>query len=58
MSITAGTATAKLRPLRLVELIDQAIHLYRRNFCKFIGIIAVVQIPYAALVSRTAGGKT
>ncbi len=29
-----------LRPLRLGELLDQAIRLYRRNFLTFIGIIA------------------
>jgi hypothetical protein len=34
-----------LRPLSLGELLDQAIRLYRRNFFKFIGIIAIVQIP-------------
>jgi hypothetical protein len=39
----------KLRPLRLVELLDQAIRLYRRNFFKFIGIIAVMQIPITLL---------
>lgn len=35
----------KLRPLGMGQLLDQAIRLYRRNFLKFIGIIAVVQIP-------------
>lgn len=34
-----------LRPLGLGPLLDQAIRLYRRNFLRFIGIIAVVQIP-------------
>lgn len=38
-----------LRPLSLGELLDQAIRLYRRNFLKFIGIIAIVQIPLAIL---------
>jgi hypothetical protein len=35
----------QLRPLRLVELLDRAIRLYRRNFFKFVGIVAVMQIP-------------
>ena len=38
-------ALPKLRPLGMGQLLDQAIRLYRRNFLKFIGIIAVVQIP-------------
>ena len=42
--MTAIAAPA-LRPLSLVELLDRAIRLYRRNFLKFIAIIAVVQLP-------------
>ena len=38
-----------LRPLRLGELLDQAIRLYRRNFFTFIGIIAVVYVPLTIL---------
>jgi len=38
-----------LRPLRLGELLDQAIRLYRRNFLTFIGIIAVVYVPLMVL---------
>ncbi len=38
-----------LRPMRMVELLDQAIRLYRRNFFKFLGIIAIVYIPVSAL---------
>jgi len=38
-----------LRPLRLGELLDQAIRLYRRNFITFIGIIAVVYVPLMIL---------
>lgn len=34
-----------LRPMRLAELLDQAIRLYRRNFVQFIGIIAIPYIP-------------
>ena len=35
----------RLRPLGLGQLLDQAIRLYRQNFFKFIGIVAIVQIP-------------
>jgi hypothetical protein len=38
-----------IRPLRLAELLDQAIGLYRRNFLKFIGIIAIPYIPLGIL---------
>ncbi|MDX9991083.1 MAG: hypothetical protein RBS68_03435 [Anaerolineales bacterium] len=34
-----------LRPLRLVELLDAAFRLYRRNFWVYVGIVALVQIP-------------
>lgn len=46
MSIATGP---QLRPLGLGQLLDQAIRLYRRNFLKFIGIIAIVQIPLTLL---------
>jgi hypothetical protein len=39
-----------LRPLRLGELLDQAIRIYRRNFLTFLGIVALVYIPYALIV--------
>jgi hypothetical protein len=52
-----------LRPLRLGELLDQAIRLYRRNFITFIGIIAVIYIPLmilqtasTALLTSSIGG--
>lgn len=38
-----------LRPLRLGELLDQAVRMYRRNFLTFVGIIALVYIPFALL---------
>lgn len=38
-------ALPRLRPLSTGQLLDQGIRLYRRNFLKFVGIIAVVQIP-------------
>lgn len=34
-----------LRPLRLGEILDRSIRLYRKNFWHFIGVVAVVQIP-------------
>lgn len=38
-----------LHPLRLGELLDQAVRLYRRNFITFVGIVAVVFIPYSLI---------
>ena len=37
--------TLNLRPLTLIELFDQAVRLYRGNFSKFVGIIAIGLIP-------------
>ena len=39
----------ELKPLRLGELLDQAIRLYRKHFLTFIGIIAVVYVPLGIL---------
>ncbi|MDX1520180.1 MAG: glycerophosphoryl diester phosphodiesterase membrane domain-containing protein [Anaerolineae bacterium] len=39
------TAIPQLRPLTIPRLLDEAVRLYRNNFLKFIGIIAIVQIP-------------
>ena len=44
-----ASALPALRPLRLGELLDQAIRLYRRNFLTFIGIIALVYVPVMVL---------
>ena len=44
----------RLRPLGLGQLLDQAIRLYRQNFFKFIGIIAIVQIPLGLLQLGTS----
>src|SRR5512138_2571385 len=38
-----------LRPLRIGELLDRAIRLYRANFLTFIGIIALVYVPLTIL---------
>jgi hypothetical protein len=45
MSSQALSSIAPLRPLRLGQIIDQAITIYRANFLPFIGIVALVQIP-------------
>ncbi len=42
-------ALPNLRPLRLGELLDRAIRLYRGNFLSFIGIIAVAYVPLMVL---------
>jgi len=42
-------ALPQLRPLTLGELLDRAVKLYRRNFWRFVAIIAVVQIPISLL---------
>ena len=47
-----------LRPLRLGELLDQAIRLYRRNFVTFIGIIAVIHIPLMILQTASTALMT
>lgn len=44
-----NTTLPTLRPLRLGELLDRAIRLYRANFLTFIGIIAVVYVPLTVL---------
>jgi hypothetical protein len=39
----------QLRPLSLPELLDRAVRLYRQNFFKFTGVVAVVLLPITAL---------
>ena len=39
----------ELRPLRMGELLDHAIRLYRKNFFSFIGIISLVYVPISLL---------
>lgn len=43
------TSPLRLSPLSIGQILDQAVRLYRRNFLKFIGIFAVVQIPASLL---------
>lgn len=38
-------ANILLRPLTTGQIIDRAMHLYRRRFWTFIGIVAIVQLP-------------
>lgn len=45
----------KLRSLNILEIIDQAIRLYRRYFFKFIAIIAVAQVPTVLLSILLSG---
>lgn len=49
-----NTSTPTLHPLRLGELLDRAIRLYRANFLTFIGIIAVVYVPLTVLQIASA----
>jgi hypothetical protein len=43
------STTSQLRPLGMGKLLDQTIRFYRQNFFKFIGIIAIVQVPLMLL---------
>ncbi|MEW6404506.1 MAG: glycerophosphoryl diester phosphodiesterase membrane domain-containing protein [Chloroflexota bacterium] len=43
------TFSPLLRPLSLAEILDQALRLYRNNFLKFIGILAIPYIPLIIL---------
>lgn len=49
------SAVPILRPLRLGELLDQAVRLYRRNFLTFVGIIAIGYLPFAILQIAATG---
>jgi hypothetical protein len=50
--MTTTPASYALKPLSLAEILDQAIRLYRNNFFKFIGILAIPYIPL--IVFQTA----
>jgi len=47
-----------LHPLRLGELLDQAIRLYRHNFLPFVGIIAVIYVPITILQAGSSAVLT
>jgi len=42
-------AIPNLRPMKMGQILDQAVRLYRHNFISFIGIVALVQIPVAII---------
>lgn len=48
--MTTDTTIADLRPLRLVEILDQGFRLYRRNFLKLTAIVAAPMILMMLLV--------
>lgn len=43
-----------LEPLGIGELLDRAVRLYRNNFLKYIGIVAIVQIPLTLIQLLTS----
>lgn len=43
------SATPQLRPLGIAKLLDQTLRIYRNNFFKFIGIIAIILVPLTLL---------
>lgn len=45
-----------LTPLRMGEILDQAIRLYRHNFLTFVGILAVVQVPITMITMLSLAG--
>lgn len=47
--MTIESSVPNLRPLRMGELLDRIIRLYRQNFLTFIGIVALVQVPVILL---------
>lgn len=46
---TTATGAVMLRPMGLLEIVDQTFRLYRRNFGVFFGIAAVVYVPWGVL---------
>jgi len=49
-------SAGRLRPLGLLEIIDQAFRLYRRNFWLFFGVAAFVYVPLGLLQAVPALG--
>ena len=43
-----------LRPMELGEIFNEAFYLYQRNFLLFVGIGAIVHVPYALVVALLA----
>lgn len=55
-----GGVAPRLREMRVGELLDAAINLYRRNWKTFMGIVAFVLVPVnllQAFLTRTVGGQ-
>jgi len=42
-------APLELQPRSMGQILDQAIRIYRRNFLRFVGLVAIVQVPLALL---------
>lgn len=51
------TDAGRLRPMGLLEIIDQTFRLYRRNFWLFCGIAAVVYVPVGFLQGAQQGTR-
>jgi hypothetical protein len=47
--MTIESSSPNLRPLRMGELLDRIVRLYRQNFLTFIGIVALVQVPLSII---------
>ena len=45
----SASSMLDLRPLTVGEILDRAFRLYRNNFLKFLGIVAVTQVPASLL---------
>jgi hypothetical protein len=52
------SALPALRPMKLAELLDQAIRLYRRNFLQFIGIVAIPYVPLILIGAASSALST
>jgi len=51
-----STPQISILPLRMGEILDQAIRLYQRNFLTFVGILAVVQVPITVISTLSLMG--
>src|SRR5438552_1781500 len=49
------TSTTLLRPLGAGDLLDAAVWLYRKNFLRFVLIVALLRVPLMALLSLIQG---
>jgi len=47
--MSSGSAPTMLRPMGLLEIVDQTFRLYRRQFLLFFGIAAVLYVPWGVL---------